>query len=110
MKVNEAINWMKNKMKKRLKINLLLDAQCWLFRRASGVYLMAKFERVLVSLLPCFWRHESGDNEESTQLLFACNAQQNKGHLHRFLDGYMALCVLKWLLAFWLLPLWFFLV
>jgi len=46
MEVNEGKNWMKNKMKKRLKISLLLDAQCWLFRHASGMYLMAKFGKV----------------------------------------------------------------
>jgi len=59
MKVNEGKNWMKNKMKKGLKTSLLLDAKCWMFGCASGVYLMAEFERVLVRLLLGFWRYES---------------------------------------------------
>jgi len=46
MKVNEGKNWMKYKMKKMLKINLLLDAQCRPFRRATCMYLIAKSKRV----------------------------------------------------------------
>jgi len=44
MEVNEGKNWMKNKMRKRLKINLPLDAPSWLFKRVLGMLLMAMFE------------------------------------------------------------------
>ena len=39
--------WMKTKMKKGMKISLPLRADCWTFKRDSGVVLLAVFERLL---------------------------------------------------------------
>jgi len=47
--------WRKNKMKKRLKINLLLDAQSWLLRDVQGVHLMAEFEWVFGEVASEIW-------------------------------------------------------
>ena len=42
-------------MKKRLKINLLLDAQSWLLRDVQGVHLMAEFEWVFGEVASEIW-------------------------------------------------------
>jgi len=47
MEANVINIWMKNKMIKCMKINLPLRADCWNFRRVSGLIFAGWFERLL---------------------------------------------------------------
>ena len=75
MEVNVVKIWMKNKMKKGVKINLLLKGYYWIFRHDSEVIFAGWFERLLDGFSPGFWVEywsSSLENEDSAYTKFAC--------------------------------------